>query len=118
MTFDPRLASDRSIQTIHAAAVFHDQVFAITTACANATEAELVLAAVSQDHAFRGIWTIPRSDLTALATDLEDGGWTIVFSPGADAADIEDRCLKLASTAFDRWKAIRRWVSAHRERPI
>ncbi len=115
MDFNPATAADRPIQTIHAAAVFHDHALAITAACANATKDELVVAAVSHDHAFRGVWTVPKSGLTELVSDLDDGGWVLVFSATAMLGDIEERSLKLARTAFARYEAIRRWVSAHRE---
>jgi hypothetical protein len=114
MPFDVIRASDRPNQTIHAAAVLHDNARSIAAACADASNGEVVLAIVSQDHAFRGIWTIPRETLAEHVAAYEDGGWSLVFSPGVGIDEIEERCMKLARLAFARWEAIRRWSSKHR----
>jgi hypothetical protein len=114
MPFDIASASDRPNQTIHAAAVLHDNARSIAAACADASDGELVVAIVSQDHAFRGVWTIPRTELARHVLANEDGGWSLVYSPGTTIEDVEERCLKLARSAFARWEAIRRWSSKHR----
>jgi hypothetical protein len=114
MPFDIATASDRPNQTIHAAAVLHDNARSIAAACADASDGELVVAIVSQDHAFRGVWTIARTELARHVLAHEDGGWSLVCSPGTSIEDVEERCLKLARSAFARWEAIRRWSSKHR----
>lgn len=106
-------AADRPNQTIHAAGIFHDNARAIALACSAAREDELVVAAVTHDHAFRGIWTIPKGNLRDHVTDVDDGGWTLVFAPGTPLDTVEERCLKLARLAFARWETMRRWASRH-----
>lgn len=107
-------AYDRPNQTIHAAGILHDSASSIAAVCREASSGELVVAVVTPDHALRGVWTISRAQLAAHVNEYEDGGWAVVFSPGASLGEIEERCLKLARLAFARWEALRYWSSAHR----
>lgn len=106
-------ASDRPKQTIHAAEVLHDNARSIASVCMDAAEDEVVVAVINRDMGFGGVWTIPRSELSDRVPQLDDGGWSLVFGPGTPAADIEDRCLRLARLAFARWEVMRRWASRH-----
>ncbi len=106
-------ALDRTKQTIHAAELFHGQAKSIAMACREAAPDELVVAAVSPDMVFRGIWTISRDQLSNHILGLEDGGWSMTFSPGLAVAEIEERCLRLARISFARWEAMMRWSSRH-----
>lgn len=104
-------ALDRTKQTIHAAELFYGQARSIAAACAEAGRGELVVVAVSPDMAFRGIWTIPRAQLSDHVSGLDDGGWSMTFSPGLSVAAIEERCIRLARISFARWEAMMRWSS-------
>lgn len=106
-------ALDRTKQTIHAAELFHGQARSIAAACAEAASDELVVAAVSPDMAFRGIWTIARQQLSDHVLSLDDRGWSMTFSPGLTTRDVEERCLRLARTSFARWETMMRWNSRH-----
>lgn len=106
-------ALDRTKQTIHAAELFHGQARSIAAACMEAGSNELVVAAVSPDMVFRGIWTIARDQLSDHVLGLDDGGWSMSFSPGLDVREIEERCLRLARISFARWEAMMRWSSRH-----
>ena len=114
MPFDFSAADDRVNQTIHAAGIFHDNARVIATCCADATEHELVVAGVTHDHAFQGVWTIPRFRLADHVEHVDDGGWTLIFSSGCSLGDIEERCITLGRDAFARWEALRHWASRHR----
>lgn len=104
---------DRTKQTIHAAELFFGQARSIAAACAEAGRGELVVVAVSPDMAFRGIWTIPRNQLSDHVANLDDGGWSMTFSPGLSIPAIEERCIRVARISFARWEAMMRWSSRH-----
>jgi hypothetical protein len=105
--------SDRSLQTIHAAELFHGQALAIATACAEAGPEEIVVAAVTEDMGFAGIWTIAKQSLLRHVEGL-DGGWSMTFSAGTTVEDVEERALQLARLSFAKWEAMRKWESRHR----
>lgn len=106
-------ALDRTKQSIHAAELFFGQARSIAAACLEAGPDELVVVAVSPDMVFRGIWTIPRRELSEHVSNLDDGGWSMTFSPGLDVSTVEERCIGLARTSFARWEAMMRWSSRH-----
>ncbi len=107
-------ALDRTKQTIHAAELFHGQARAIAMACTDADSDEIIVAAVTPDLAFEGIWTIRRDCLREHVVALDDGGWSMTFAPGLKIDEIEERCLRLARLSFARWEAMMRWTSRNR----
>lgn len=114
MPFDLHSASERSNQTIHAAEIIHDNASSIAACCRDAGHDDVIIVAVGHDHAFRGVWTVPRTRLVEKVRELDDGGWTLTFSPGAQIDEIEARSHTMASLAFKRWETSRRWASKHR----
>lgn len=105
----------RPRHTIHAAELFHAHAAAIARSCAEAGSDEAVLASVDRFLSFNGAWPVHRSQLIHRAAQFDEGGWTLVFSPGADLREVEERSLELARHAFRRWELLRRWSSKHRE---
>lgn len=105
-------AAARPRLTIHAAEVFHAHAEEIADACAAAERAQVVLARVDGFLTFTGVLAVPRAQLTLYARG-DSGGWTLVFSPGADIDEVRARCMELARSAFKRWEALRRWESRH-----
>lgn len=114
MPFNLQAATERPNQTIHAAAVTHDNAAQIASCCDMAEDNEVVIVAVAHDHAFRSMLTVQRSDLVKTILRFDDGGWTLTFSPGATIEEIEERCHAMARLAFRRWETTRRWASKHR----
>ncbi|HEX6508175.1 MAG TPA: hypothetical protein VF221_11135 [Chloroflexota bacterium] len=105
----------RPRHTIHAAEILHTHAGDIARACAEAGGDTVVVAGVDRFLTFNGVWTVPLNELQRRVSEIDDGGWTIVFSPGADLPDIEERCMDLARRSFKRWEALRRWTSKHRD---
>lgn len=105
--------AERPRHTIHAAEIFHMNARTIAAACGEAAGDEIVVATVDRRFTLAGVWTMLRAELTQRVPALDNGGWTLVFSPGADRAEVEERCLQLARSAFKRWEALRRWDSKH-----
>ena len=115
MTFvpdEPLLARPRN--TIHAAELFHSQAGVIAQICARASKGDAVVAAVDRFLSFSGVWTVQSSRLIEAASEWDQAGWTLLFSPGTDLREIERRSLDLGRQAFRRWEVLRRWASKHR----
>ena len=112
--FPSSQALERPLRTIHAAEVFHDHARAIAQACAEATATETVVAVVTSDFIFDGLWVFPSGDLARRVPEVEYAeGWSLLFSAGADVAEIQERSVRLARCSFKRWEALRRWTSKH-----
>lgn len=115
MTFTPNEETlTRPRHTIHAAELFHDHAVVIARSCAGARSDEVVLAGVDRFLSFSGAWAIERAQLVVRVAEFDPGGWTLVFSPGTELREVEERSLELARHAFRRWEALRRWSSKHR----
>jgi len=113
-TFLSPQALERPLRTIHAADVFHDHACAIARACAEASAAEAVVAVVTPDFVFDGLWVFPSGDLVRRVPEVEYAeGWSLLFSAEANVAEIKERCVRLAHCSFKRWEALRRWTSKH-----
>lgn len=116
MAFNPNEETmARPRHTIHAAELFHAHAGEIAQSCAAAGADDAVLAGVDRFLSFSGAWTVHRSQLIVRAAEFEQGGWTLVYSPGTELREIEERSMELARHAFRRWEALRRWSSKHRE---
>ena len=116
MSFTPdeeTLARPR--HTIHAAELFHDYAVVIARSCAGAQPDEVVLAGVDRFLSFSGARPVDRAQLVERMADFDPAGWTLVFSPGTELREVEERSLELARHAFRRWEALRRWSSKHRQ---
>ena len=116
MSFTPNEETlSRPRYTIHAAELFHDHAVVIARSCAGAQPDEVVLAGVDRFLSFSGAWPVERAQLTVRMAEFDPGGWTLVFSPGTELREVEERSLELARHAFRRWEALRRWSSKHRQ---
>lgn len=100
-------------RTIHAAEILHDNARSIAAVCHEAEADELIVAVVTRDMAFSGVWTVPAAELAQRLPEVSNGGWSMVFSPLTTADEVEDRAVKVARLAFARWEALRRWSSRH-----
>jgi hypothetical protein len=105
----------RPRQTILAAELFHSHADVIARSCALASADETVLAGVDRFLSFSGAWSVRRSQLVERAAEFDQSGWTLVFSPGTELREVEERSMELARHAFRRWEALRRWSSKHRD---
>lgn len=105
----------RPRHTILAAELFHAHAGVIAQSCAVARADEAVLAGVDRFLSFSGAWSVQRSQLVDRAAEFDEGGWTLVFSPGTELREVEERSMELARHAFRRWEVLRRWSSKHRE---
>jgi hypothetical protein len=105
----------RPRHTIHAAELFHLHADVIARSCAHAGADETVLAGVDRFLSFSGAWPVQRSQLVERAAEFDQSGWTLVFSPGTELREVEERSMELARHAFRRWEALQRWRSKHRE---
>ncbi len=103
-----REAAERAGRSIQAAEVFRANMQVIEQACAVAAEGQMVVAVVRADLAFGGVWTVPLDELRDRVLQLEESGWSLVFSPQATAEDIEERCARMAWLAQARLEAIQR----------
>ncbi|MBF6611773.1 MAG: hypothetical protein IVW55_01425 [Chloroflexi bacterium] len=106
-------ATDRARETLKAAQLFSDNRQAIVLACAAAAESEVVLAIVRRDLTFGGTQTLPLRQLREHVLALEPGAWPLLFSPDADANQVEMRCRKMADLAIAKLEAMQRWTSRH-----
>ncbi len=114
MTFvlsDEAMARPR--HTLHAAELVHSHASTVALECAEASRDDVVIAYVDRFLTFIGSWRVNRHDLTTSLGQLDDGGWLLVFSPGADKHEVEERSLEMARLSFKRWEALRRWSSKH-----
>ncbi len=107
-------ALERPLRTIHAAEVFHNHARAIAQTCAEATATETGVAVVTPDFTFDGLWVFPSGDLARRVPEVEYAeGWTLLFSAGANVAEVQERSVRLARCSFRRWEALRRWTGKH-----
>jgi hypothetical protein len=112
MSFPPTQEMlDRPKQTIHAAELFQSHAPAIAHACLEASPSEVVVAVVDQRKMlFAGIWIIPRGQILDRIAPLDNGDWSLLFTPGTSRPEIEERALGMARLAFRRWEVMRRWI--------
>jgi hypothetical protein len=86
----------------------------IANACREASESEVVVAAVDwEDMRFAGVWIIPTAEVASRVLGLEGSGWSMIFDPGTTKTEAEERALQMARLAFRRWEALQRWSSRH-----
>lgn len=110
-SFPSSQALERPLRTIHAAEVFHLHARAIAQTCAEASTTETVVAVVTPDFIFNGLWVFPSGDLARRVPEVEYAeGWTLLFSAGADVAEVQERSVRLARCSFKRWEELRRWT--------
>jgi hypothetical protein len=99
----------RSRRTIQAARVFADNSEAIVAHVGQLPDDHVVVAVVTEDHVFAGVHHVSRLDLVDRVLELEGpNGWAMVFSAGADHADVTARTEEMISLADKRIEMISR----------
>ena len=101
---------ERSRRTIRAAGVFAENAPAIVAQVAELPEDHVVVAVVSEQYEFSGVHHVARTELVERVPALEENGWAMVFSPGADEQHVAARTREMISLADKRIEMIRRIV--------
>jgi hypothetical protein len=101
---------ERSRGTIRAAGVFAENAPAIVAQVAELPEDHVVVAVVSEQYEFSGVHHVARTELVERVPALEENGWAMVFSPGADEQHVAARTREMISLADKRIEMIRRIV--------
>jgi len=109
-------ARERARRTIEAAAVFDGRAEQIAEATGGIPAGHVLVAVVDAGLAFAGLHHVARAEVAERIPALEDGGWAMVFSPGADADRVRRRCAELADLARARMALIDR-IAARRAAP-
>lgn len=99
---------ERSQRTIQAAGVFADNAPQIVAEVVELPEDHVLVAVVTADYEFSGTHHVARTELVERVPALEDDGWAMVFSPGADEAHVAARTTEMISLADKRIEMIRR----------
>ena len=109
--FSPQ-AMERARQTIAVAAVFGANAEVIAAAVLEVPDEHVLVAVVDVSQEFTGTHQVSTAELVEVVPSLEgDGGWAMVFSPGADAEHVRRRTAEMASIAQQRIDAIERIAS-------
>jgi hypothetical protein len=98
---------------IKAASIFQRQAPRIAQACAEAHYAQTVIAEVSPDLRFRGIAVILTKELSQYMGELDENGWTLVFSSSESLEEIVERCMKMERNARRRSEVMQKWLNKH-----
>jgi hypothetical protein len=102
-------AQQRAEHTVLVAEVFSANADRIAAAIVEIPDGHVLVAVVDASHEFTGTHHVARSDLVSTVPSLEgEGGWAMVFSPGADADHVRRRTAEMASIARQRIDAIER----------
>jgi hypothetical protein len=102
-------AKERARRTVVVAEVFSANAELIVAAVAEVPDEHLLVAVVDGSHAFSGTHHVSTADLVETVPSLEaDGGWAMVFSPGADVEHVRRRTAEMASIAQQRIDTIER----------
>ena len=104
-------ALDRARGGQHAASAFDAHAERIAASTGDVPVEHVLVAVVSTEYEFVGTHVVPRAELVERVPVLEDGGWAMVFSHGATAAQVRARAAEMASLAGQRAAAIERIVS-------
>lgn len=102
-------ARERARESIAVAEVFAAKADEIAAAVAEVSPGHVLVAVVDETHEFAGTHPVSRDELVDAVPALEaDGGWAMVFSPGADPDHIRRRTAEMASIARQRIDTIDR----------
>jgi hypothetical protein len=93
----------RAQHTQRAAEVFAEHAEAIVASTQDLPAEHVSVAVVHADFAFAGTHLVPRADLVERVPTLEGpGGWAMVFSHGADVAQVQARTQEMSDLAERR----------------
>ena len=91
-----------------AAGVFAEHADLIVAALPDLPPGHVLVAIVDADHAFSGTHHVAEEELVARVPELEGDGWAMVFTPGAEAADVRRRTDEMGTLARRRAEMITR----------
>lgn len=95
----------RALRTIMACSLIREHASEIADVAAGAHDDDIIVTIVDSTLQLTGIWKLERSQMVFQIPQLEvPGGWSLIFSPQASAAEIAKRCTALALSAFQRWR--------------
>jgi hypothetical protein len=115
MQYFSQEARERPTRTLQAARILHEQAATISRATHDARADEMVIALVQPNLQFGGTWIIARDSLITQVPLIEDqGGWSLLFAPATDQAQVEARCDEYTRIAYKRWDAMQRWIQRQR----
>jgi hypothetical protein len=106
----------RAERTVTVAAVFADHAEVIVGQLPAVPTGHVLVAVVDGEQDFAGLHHVHRDTLVERVPELEGGGWSMVFSPGATVDDVQRRTAEMASLAQQRMAAIDR-INAKRAAP-
>ena len=111
-------AKERARRTVVVAEVFGANAELIAAAVAEVPDQHVLVAVVDREHEFAGTHAVAKADLVATVPSLEgEGGWAMVFSPGADVDHVRRRTAEMASIAQQRIDAIERILDRQVNQP-
>jgi hypothetical protein len=106
--FSPE-ARARAGKTVDAANVFADHAEHIVGELVELPDGHVLVAVVDEGHAFSGTHHVAQDQIVEKVPQLEgEGGWAMVFTPGANADDIRRRTDEMAKIAAKRREMIGR----------
>lgn len=106
-------AKARASRTVEVAEVFADNAEVIVAALRDVPDSHVLVALVDDTHAFTGTHHVEKASMVERVPELEQGGWAMVFTPGASLEDVRRRTAEMADIAQQRIAAIDR-ITARR----
>jgi uncharacterized protein YoaH (UPF0181 family) len=91
-----------------AAGVFADHAEAIVAALPGVPDGHVLVAIVDHHHAFTGTHHVAQDEIVERIPELEAQGWAMVFTSGANVAEVRRRTDEMATLARRRAEMITR----------
>ncbi len=101
-------AAERAAHTVDASAVFAANADTIVELLDGVPEGYVLVVHVDSDKRFNGGHHTDQGELVERIPQIEDGGWTMVFTPGTTAEEIRARAAEFGSIAQKRADIISR----------
>ena len=91
-----------------AAGVFAEHAEIIVAKLPDVPDGHVLVAIVDGEHGFGGTHHVAQEQIVERVPELEQGGWAMVFTPGADVDEIRRRTDEMATLARRRAEMITR----------
>jgi hypothetical protein len=105
-------ARSRAGRTVEVAAVFAEHAELIVAALPDVPDEHVLVAVVDHTHTFGGTHHVEQASIVERVPQLEgQGGWAMVFTPGASVEDVRRRTEQMAAIAAQRMAAIDRIIA-------
>lgn len=101
-------ARDAAHGKARAAEVFADHAEHIVAALPDVPDEHVLVAVVGPDHEFTGTHHVKQDEIVERVPELEGEGWAMVFTTGAQKADVERRADEMGTLARRRAEMITR----------